>query len=318
MKKLILSTLTAALLMTPISYAQVKKVSISQLVEHPALDSARKGVIEALAEAGFKDGDNLKIDFQNAQGNPTTATQIAKKFAGDKPDVVVAIATPSAQAAAGAIKDIPIVFTAVSDPISAKLMTNMAHPNGNVTGITDNPAMEPQLDLILELLPQAKNIGVIYSPGEANSVAMIAIFKDIATARGLHIVEAPATKTADVTTAARSLAGKVDVIYVPLDNTVVSAFESVAVVAKASKIPLVAADTGSAVRGASAALGFDYFQLGKETGVVVAGLLNGQKVADFPAKGVDKLDLFINLKAATEQGLTIPQAVIDRAQKIIQ
>ncbi|GBU10182.1 ABC transporter substrate-binding protein [Gammaproteobacteria bacterium] len=316
MKKiaLIASILTLCLA----GFTQAQTVSITQIVEHPALDSAYKGIVDALNEAGFTADKGLKINHQSAQGNPAIATQIAKKFVGDKPDLIIAISTPSAQTVASSTKDIPIIFSAISNPIEAQLMTNLEKPTGNITGAMDSPPMEAQIDLILELIPAAKAIGIIYNPGEANSVSMVRDFKKIAAQKNINVVEASATKTSEVTTATRRLVGKVDAIYVPLDNTIVSAFESVAKVASQAKIPLFAADTDSVSRGAAASLGFDYYELGKQTGRMAVKVLQGVSIADIPAKGVEVLDLVINLKSAQEQGLVIPDVVIKRAKKVIK
>lgn len=300
-----------------LSLATAQNIAITQIVEHPALDSAYKGVVDALNEAGYTADKGLKINHQSAQGNPAIATQIAKKFVGDKPDVIVAISTPSAQALVATTKKIPIVFSAVSNPVEAKLMNSIEKPDGNVTGAMDSPPMAAQVAMIQELVPDLKAIGVIYNPGEPNSVSMVKEFMNIAKANNIDIVEAAAIKTSDVTTATRRLIGKVEAIYVPLDNTVVSAFESVAKVANEAKIPLFSADTGSVPRGAAASIGFDYYQLGKQTGNIVVKILKGEKIANIPAENVKKLDLVVNLKAAKAQGISIPDVVLKRAKEVL-
>lgn len=295
-----------------------KFVAITQIVEHPALDATREGVKDELAEAGLKEGENLKWQWESAQGNPSTAAQIASKFVGDRPDVIVAIATPSAQAIISATKEIPVIFTAVTDPIGAKLVENLEKPGELVTGVTDLSPIGEQLDLIKEITPEVKRVGVLYSAGESNSVSLVELLKKEAISRNLEIVEATAAQSSNVATAAQSLIGKVDVIYVPTDNTIVSALEAAIQVATENKIPLYAGDTDSVERGAIAALSFNYYDVGRQTGKVVLEVLEGKKPGDIPVKSVEKLQLFVNLKAAEAMGVEIPESVKSRAEKVIE
>ncbi|WP_204104131.1 MULTISPECIES: ABC transporter substrate-binding protein [Spirulina sp. CCY15215] len=295
-----------------------KFVAITQIVEHPALDATREGVKDELAEAGLKEGENLKWEWESAQGNPSTAAQIASKFVGDRPDVIVAIATPSAQAIISATKEIPVIFTAVTDPIGAKLVENLEKPGELVTGVTDLSPIGEQLDLIKEITPEVKRVGVLYSAGESNSVSLVELLKKEAISRNLEIVEATAAQSSNVATAAQSLIGKVDVIYVPTDNTIVSALEAAIQVATENKIPLYAGDTDSVERGAIAALSFNYYDVGRQTGKIVLEVLEGKKPGDIPVQSVEKLQLFVNLKAAEAMGVEIPESVKSRAEKVIQ
>ncbi|WP_431858006.1 ABC transporter substrate-binding protein [Azospirillum sp.] len=306
----------AVLLATP-AFAQSKTVAITAIVEHPALDATRDGVVAALKEAGFTPGQNLKVDYQSAQGNPATAAQIARQFVGQKPDVIVPISTPSAQAVAAATRDVPVVFTAVTDPVGAQLVKSMGKPGGNITGLSDMAPVGAHVDLIKEIVPTAKRLGVVYNPGEPNSVTMVKALKDEAGKKGLSVVEAAANKSADVQTAARSLVGKADAIYVPLDNTVVSALEALTAVGAQAKLPVFSADTDSVARGTVASIGFDYFQVGKQTGAVVARVLKGEKPGDIPVDLAKGTDLFVNPKAAAAMGVTIPDAVAKRATKTV-
>ena len=306
----------AVLLASP-AVAQTKSVAITAIVEHPALDATRDGVVAALKEAGFAPGQNLKVDYQSAQGNPATAAQIARQFVGQKPDVIVPISTPSAQAVAAATRDVPVVFTAVTDPLGAQLVKSMDKPGGNVTGLSDMAPVGAHVDLIKEIVPAAKRLGVVYNPGEPNSVTMVKALKDEAGKKGLSVVEAAANKSADVQTAARSLVGKADAIYVPLDNTVVSALEALTAVGAQAKLPVFSADTDSVARGTVASIGFDYFQVGKQTGAVVARVLKGEKPGDIPVALAKGTDLFVNPKAAAAMGVTIPDAVAKRATKTV-
>jgi len=293
-------------------------VAVTAIVEHPALDAVRDGVKDELAANGYKSGDNLTFVYESAQGNPTTAAQIARKFVGDRPDVIVAIATPSAQAVVSATKDIPIVFSAVTDPLGAKIVGNMDMPGGNVTGLSDMSPIAQHLDLIREIAPDAKRIGVPYNPGEANAVSLVDALKAEAPGKGLTIVTAAAPKSSDVLAAARSLVGKVDAIYVPTDNTIVTALESVIKVGAENRIPVFAGDTDSVGRGAIAALGFNYYDIGRQTGEIVLRVLRGEAPGDIPVRVARGTDLFVNPGAASKMGVTIPQEVIARATKVVE
>ncbi|HYH17112.1 MAG TPA: ABC transporter substrate-binding protein [Azospirillum sp.] len=315
-RQAILAAMIGVALSTPV-LAQTKTVAITAIVEHPALDATRDGVIDALKAAGYTPGENLKIEYQSAQGNPATAAQIARQFVGARPDVIVPISTPSAQAVVAATRDIPVVFTAVTDPVSAQLVRSMDKPGANVTGISDMAPVGEHVALIQEIVPSAKRLGVVFNPGEPNSVAMVNVLKEEAGKRGMTVVNAAANKSADVQTAARSLVGKADAIYVPLDNTVVSALEGLLAVGAQAKLPVFSADTDSVVRGTVASLGFDYRQLGRQTGEVVVRVLKGEKAGDIPVALARGTDLFINPKAAAAMGVTIPDAVAKRATKTV-
>ena len=296
--------------------AEMKTVAITAIVEHPALDAVRKGVIEELAAEGYKEGENLKIDFQSAQGNTATAGQIAKKFAGDNPDVIVAIATPSAQSMVAATKTIPVVFAAVTDPVAAKLVPSWEASKTNVTGLSDELPLQPQIDLMKKIVPNLKSVGYVYSPGEVNSTIVLDQLKAALDKDGITVAAAPAQRTTDVPTAARSLKGKADLIYTSLDNNVVSAYESLYKVAVENKLPLVASDTGSVERGAVAALGINYHDMGVATGKMVVRILKGEKAGDIAPQRMEKLDLYVSKKNAAEQGITLSDAVLKEAKEV--
>lgn len=321
MRTLILALLSTAMATTlitaPVSAKDVT-VAVTAIVEHPALDAARDGVKDALAAAGYKEGENLKFIYQSAQGNPATAAQIARQFIGDAPDVIVPISTPSAQAVVSGTRDIPVVFTAVSDPVGAQLVKDMTKPGGNVTGLSDLSPVVDHVKLIKEVAPNVKTIGFLYNSGEANSVSLLEALKAAAKDEGLDVVESAATKSAEVQGATRALIGKADLIYIPTDNTIISALEGAVSVAEEAKIPLMTADTDSVSRGAFIALGFNYYDVGKQTGDVVVRILKGEKPGDIAVDVAAGTDLVINLVAAKKMGLEIPQAVIDRASKVIK
>lgn len=293
--------------------AAEKTVAVTAIVEHPALDAVRDGVRDSLKAAGFVEGKNLKFIYQSAQGNPATAAQIARKFVGDAPDVIVPISTPSAQAVLAATKDIPVVFSAITDPVAAKLVKSWDTSGTNVTGVSDLSPIARHLDLVKEVVPSAKRLGVIYSPGEANSVALIEILRKEVKSKGLTLVEAPAQRTVDIAAATQSLVSKTDVIYLPTDNNVISAIESVIKVAQQAKIPLVAADTDSVKRGAVAALGVNYRDLGLQTGHMVGRILKGESPGKIPPELSAKFELHLNVGAAQKQGITLPETLVKSA-----
>ena len=321
-RRSLLTLLVSASVLMPLAItnaANEKHVAITQIVEHPALDACAKGVKDELAEAGFIVGKNLKWSFESAQGAPATAAQIAKKFAGENPDVVVGIATPSAQALASSARDIQQVFSAVTDPVGAKLIKTMEKANGgNITGVSDLSPIDSHMDLIKTIVPDAKKVGVVFNPGETNSVTLLKLVKKHAPSRGMQVVEAGAPKSSEVLAATRSLVGKVDVIYIPTDNTVVSAFEAVIKVATEAKIPVISADTDSVKRGAIAAQGFNYYDLGRQTGKMVVQVLKGKKAGDIKPEGVSKTELYVNPESAKLMGVTLSDALIQSAKEVVK
>ena len=296
----------------------VKSVAVTAIVEHPALDSVRDGVLDALNEAGYSEGKNLKWQYQSAQGNTGTAAQIARKFIGDQPDANDAIAPPSAQAAVAGTKRIPIVFSAVTDPVEGQLPPSWEASGTNVTGVSDALVLSKQMELVKQIVPEAKRIGMVFNPGEANSVAVVNALKEILPQYGLTLVEAAAPRSVDVGSAARSLVGKVDVIYTNTDNNVVSAYEALVKVGNDMKIPLIASDTDSVKRGAIAALGVDYRELGQQTGRIVVRILKGEKPGDIKPQTSEKNNLNVNLASKKKQGVTITQELIDRDAEILR
>ncbi|WBE26286.1 ABC transporter substrate-binding protein [Denitrificimonas caeni] len=296
----------------------VKSVAVTAIVEHPALDSARDGVLDALNEAGYSEGKNLKWQYQSAQGNTGTAAQIARKFIGDQADAIVTIGTPSAQAAVAGTKRIPIVFTAVTDPVQGQLTPSWEASGTNVTGVSDVLELGKQMELVKQVVPEAKRIGIVYNPGEANSVAVVEALKEILPQYDLTLVEAAAPRSVDVGSAARSLVGKVDVIYTNTDNNVVSAYEALVKVGNDMQIPLIASDTDSVKRGAIAALGVNYHDLGLQTGRIVVRILEGEKPGDIKPQTSENIQLFINLAAAEKQGVTLSEELIESATEVIR
>ncbi len=311
------SALALATALVP-AHAQQKSVAVTAIVEHPALDAVRDGVQAALKEAGFESGKNLKWQYQSAQGNTGTAAQIARKFIGDKPDAIVAIATPSAQAVIAATKSVPVVFSAVTDPVAAQLVKSWNASGNNVTGVSDLLALDQQMALLRQVVPNAKRVGMVYNPGEANSMVVVKQMRALLPTLGLSLVEAAAPRTVDVGSAARSLVGKVDVIYTNTDNNVVSAYEALVKVGQEAKIPLIASDTDSVKRGAIAAYGINYRELGEQTGRIVVRILKGEKPGDIKPETSSKTELFVNPGAAEKQGVKLSQALIQSAAQVIK
>ncbi|HMK36032.1 MAG TPA: ABC transporter substrate-binding protein [Desulfomonilaceae bacterium] len=301
------------------SAEQTVRIGISQIVEHPALDATRKGFTDYLGENGYAPGKHTEFDYKNAQNNRAVSGQIARKFVGDKADLILAISTPSAQDVAAATKEIPILFSAVTDPVVAGLIKSGAEPGGNVSGTSDKSPIALQLDLIREILPSIKTLGTIYNAGEANSVASVQEMKTEATKRGITVVEATATSSAMVKMATESLVGRVDAIHVPTDNTVVLALEAVVKACQENKIPLFAADVDSVKRGAIAALAVDYYKLGRQTGALAVKILRNKiSPALLPVEHQRELLLYLNPVQAEKMGIRIPETVVGKASTIIK
>lgn len=291
-------------------------IGITQIAEHPSLDAAREGFKDALIEAGYTE-DTISFDEQNAQGEMATASSIAAKFDADGVDLVLAIATPAAQATAQAITDIPIVFTAVTEPEEAGLVDSWDSPGANVTGTSDLNPVEEQIGLITEILPDAKTVGVIYSSGEVNSEVQVALAREAAADLGLELKEVTVSASADVAQAADSIKN-VDAIYVPTDNTVVEGLESVIQVAESEQILLIVGEGDSVQRGGVATFGLNYYELGYQTGQMAARiLLEGADPASMPVETQDVMQLIVNEDAAERMGITLPDGFVEKADEVV-
>ena len=289
------------------------RIGITQIVSHPSLDAAREGFKAALAQAGLQ----VTYDEQTAQGDQATATSIANKFASQNLDLVLAIATPTAQATAQVIDDIPILFTAVTDPEAADLVNSTQAPGGNISGTTDMNPVAKQIALVKRLDPDAKRVGIIYSSGEVNSAVQVGIARKAAQAEGLEVVESTVTTTSEVLQAAQGL--EVDAIYVPTDNNVVAGLDSVLQVAEARRIPVIAGETDSVHRGALITYGLDYHELGRQTGQMAVRILTeGAEVGQLPVESQHTPKLVLNTAAAGRMGVTIPQALLDEADETVE
>ncbi len=281
------------------------KVGATQIAEHPSLDAAYDGFKKALEDKGLK----VEYDFQNAQGDPNNPSTIANNFVGDQVDLIFANSTPSALGALNATKDIPIIFTSVTDPVGAELVESLDAAGGNITGTTDNhPDAIPQtVDFIAKYF-NGKKVGLIYNSGEQNSVSQINMVKEAAEGKDLKILEATVSTTAEVKQAAESLVGKADIFYIVTDNTVVSGLESVIMVANDNKMPLFVGELDSVEKGGFAAYGFDYADIGYEAGVMASQILAGEKKAgELPVQYPQNLKLVINKKAAESMGIELKE-----------
>jgi len=300
--------------------AKTYEISVSQFVEHPALDAVLQGFQDAVAEAGIE----VDYNVHNAQANTAITGQIAQQIAGERPDLVLAIATPTAQACAQVTKKAPhmaktpLLFSAVTDPVGSGLVDNLEHPGGNITGTSDLTPIGKHLDLIRTIQPELKTVGVIYNAGEANSKTLVGLVRDEGQKRGIAVEEATAARSSEVYQAAKSLVGVADAVYVPTDNTIVSAFESVTKVCLDNDLPLYAADVDSVPRGAIAALGFDYYKHGRQTGNMAVRILRGADPGQTPVEMQKDLELHLNLESAQAIGVEIPQKLKDQAAKIYE
>lgn len=297
---------------------KVYNIGISQIVEHPSLDEARKGFIAALKDNGFEEGKNLNIEYKNAQNDMNTQTTIAQKFASDKKDLILGIATPTAQAMAQATKDIPVLFTAVTDAVVAKLVEDIEKPGGNVTGTVDmHPeAVSNLMEFISKNVPNIKTVGILYSPSEANSLVNVEMAEKNLSDLGIKVTKATATNTSEVQTAAQSFIGKVEAIYVPSDNTIVGALDTVIQVADKNKIPLFVPEKDSVEKGGVASYAFEYYDLGYATGKMAVDILkNGKNPGDIPVGYAEKVGLAINLKAAEKQGFNVTEEMKNEAKE---
>lgn len=292
------------------------KIGINQLVQHEALDAAAEGFKAAIADAGL----DVTYDEQNANGEQGTAVTIAQKFAQDNLDLVLAIATPAAQASAQAITDVPVLFTAVTDPVEAGIVEDWDAPGANVTGVSDLNPVKEQLQLMLDIVPDVKTVGVVYSSGEVNSAVQVGIANEAAADLGFEIKETTISNPSELAQAVNSL-GDVDAIWVPGDNGVTSAIEVVVQYSESNQIPLFGADAGQVEGGAIATYGLDYYQLGYQTGEMAVKILTEGADPSSIAVQMPESDtppLTINLGAAERMGVTIPQNLIDSADNTIE
>lgn len=297
----ILSAVTLAACSANGSDDQTTKVGIIQYAEHEALTGARKGFVEALAAAGYKEGENLTIDLQNSQGDQANLQTMVEQLAG-KNDLNFAIATPAAQAMLNADSETPSVFTAVTDPVEAGLVESLDAPGGSMTGSIDATDVEGQIDMLLKVVPSAKTVGIFYNSSEVNSEVQAEQAKKALEAKGVKVEVATVTTTNDVQQAITSLAGKVDAIYLPTDNTVASTASTIGEVLKEAKVPSIGSDAAY-LEGVLFTYGVDYHAIGVQAGELAAKILDGEKPADLPVQKPQTAAIAINEEMAVAVGI---------------
>ncbi len=289
------------------------KVGIIQLMEHPSLDTIRESIIEGLEDEGYVEGENLKIEYQNGQNDMSTMKNIAQTFVGDECDVIVAIATPAAQAALSETTEIPIVFAAITDPVGAGLVDSLDNPGGNVTGTSDEVSAEMIMKLAKDITPDFKTIGVLYNIGEDNSVSVVAQLKEYAGENGYKVIESTVTNTGEVQQAAQYLADKVDIVFSPIDNTVASSMAVATETFNNAGIPFYVSADSMVNDGGLATCGIDYTILGRETAAMIADILEGADPAAIAVRKMSEMSVYVNKETAKALNIEIPQAILDKA-----
>ena len=285
-------------------------IGISQFAVHGSLDNCREGFLAGLAEEGIVEGENLKVEYVNAQAEPATAAMTADNFVSKKVDMICAIATPSATTAYNSTlnSDIPVIYTAVSDPVAAGLANEDGSSVGNITGTCDALAVDAQLQMIREILPDAKTIGIIYTTSEANSISTVAQYEEAAGNYGFEIVTTGVTAMSEVSLAAADMVKKVDCITNLTDNTVVSALQTVLEEANKAGIPVFGSEVEQVKAGCVASMGLEYYELGKQTGKMAAMVLKGEaKASDMKFETISEPSLYVNFSASDKIGITLPE-----------
>ena len=294
--------------------SDVKTIGVLQYMEHGALDAAYEGFIAGLAEEGYIEGENIKIDLKNAQGDLTTAQTIANQYVSDDVDMMFAIATQAVQSAYNATKDIPILMTAVTDPVEAGVVKDWNQSGTNVTGTSDLTPVAKQMELITELVPEAKTVGVIYTTSEVNSEVQVKMAEEAASNLGLQVIRVGVTTVNDIPQAVASVIDKVDAMYAPTDNLIASSMPVLWNACLDKKVPIVAGVDTMVIDGGIATEGIDYYQLGYETGLMAAQVLEGKDPSTMPINTLQNTTLIVNQKNAEAIGLSIPDSILKGAE----
>jgi putative ABC transport system substrate-binding protein len=287
-------------------------ISVSQIMLHPALDALLKGFKDGLKEKDFL----VKYNIHIANGDEALNVEIAKRIAREHPDLVLAISTPSAQACLKNLPDVTILFSAVTDPVAAGLVSALNKPGPKITGMTDMSPVERHIALLQELQPKLKKLGVLYNPNETNSVSLVRILQEECRKRGIEVVGKTVDKKENAAEAAADLVGQCDAIYIPTDNTVVTAMESIARICGKNRRPLYAADVDSVPRGAVISLAIDYYGMGRQTARMAERLLQGEAPSSLPVESLEDYRIHINLKAAEIMGIELPVSLLQSADVI--
>ena len=293
------------------------KVGVLQLVSHPSLDEIYKGIQDGLAEEGY-DKDKIEIEFLNAEGDQNKVATMSKQLVQNNNDVLIGIATPSAQGLASATKDKPIVMGAITDPVGANLVKDLKKPGGNITGVSDHNPAQQQVELIKALTPNVKTIGALYSSSEDNSKTQVEEFKAYAEKAGLTVETFAVPSTNEIASTVNVMTSKVDAIWVPIDNTIASAFSTVVSSNQSAKKPIYPSATAMVEAGGLASVVVDQHDLGVATGKMIAQVLKGAKPADTPVNVFSTGKSVINKKLAQELGITIPESVLKEAGQVIE
>ncbi len=292
----------------------VTTIGINQLIAHEALDASREGFLEVLQENGYKEGENLEIDYKNAQGEGPTALAIAQEFSEEKKDLILAIGTGSAQASYNANKEIPIIITAVTDPVDAGIAKSFESSETNVTGTSDGVPIEPQLELMKKIFPNLKTIGVIYTTAEPNSEYQVKKLREATKKMGLTLKEVGIDTLNDVGVVLPTLLENIEVLYTPTDNKVASAYALIVKLATDKNIPVFCAEDAGVNAGGLISAGLDYHTLGRETGQMAVEVLKGKAPKDLAIKTQQKPVIVVNADVAKAFGITIPQEVLQEAK----
>ena len=295
---------------------KVYKIGVVQLVQHGALDQANQGMIDGLKDNGYEEGKNLKIDQQNAQNDQSNLQTIAQQFLSNEVDMIFAIATPAAQVMASATEDIPIIGTAITSFEEANLVQSNEAPGTNVTGTTDMTPVAEQIDLLLQVVPDAKTVGTIYTSSEKNSEVQVAILEEVAAKKGLTVEKRTISSVNDIQQAAQSLVGEVDAIWLPTDNNVASAMPQVVGVTDEAKIVTVCGEESMVYAGGTITYGINFYKIGYDAGVMAAQILKGESVpAEMPIQGPkqEDLKLVINPVSVENIGIEISSELIEQA-----
>ena len=283
------------------------KIGILQQLEHPSLDEAREGFVQALADNGYVDGENMVLDYQNAQSDQSNLTSMGDRLVNNENDLILAIATGAAQTLAAKTQTIPVMVTAVTDPVDAGVVDSMEKPGTNVSGTSDASPMEDQVDLLMEICPETKVIGLMYTSSEDNSVLQINQIKEILDARNISYVEQTVTNSNDVQQAVQSVVTKCDAIYIPTDNVLASSMALVADVTREAKVPVITGFTSGVTDGGLATLGISYYNLGYQTGEMAVKVLEGADVSTMPVETQKEYDYVVNGETVQALGIEIPE-----------
>lgn len=295
---------------------KMKTIGIVQIVEHPSLNTIRETIVKSLDKKGFKEGINITIDYQNAQGDQTNLKNISQKFVGNKYDLIIAISTPATQVVAAETSEIPIVFSGVTDPISAGLVENLDKPNRNITGTSDMVSVEKNMELAKSITPNIKTVGFLYNSGETSSQAVIKELRKYAKSNNLNLVEGAVTNTSEVQQVTESLVSKVDAIFATTDNTIASSMPVVSQIVIKAKKPMYTSADSMVKSGGLAGCGINYTVLGEETADMVVEVLNGKKPGEIPVRIMKDMSVYINKNTADKIGVTIPDSILKSAAEI--